>query len=200
MNLPIRQQIEELEDSKIVDVWRRGFGKPGLIMLGVGEGDLATPKFIADAAYKSLLAGETFYTHKRGIPELRQALASYHKRHWGVDIADERIAVTSAGMNAMIVIMEIAINAGDNMVAVSPVWPNIFATVEIMGGEVRMVALVNEAAHWHLDLDKLFAACDARTKVIYAASPGNPTGWVMPADQMQAIVEFCRRKNIWFVC
>jgi len=200
MNLPIRQQIEELEDSKIVDVWRRGFGKPGLIMLGVGEGDLATPKFIADAAYKSLLDGETFYTHKRGIPELRQALAGYHKRHWGVEIADERIAVTSAGMNAMIIIMEIAIDAGDNMVAVSPVWPNIFATAEIMGGDVRMVALVNEAAHWHLDLDKLFAACDARTKVIYAASPGNPTGWVMPAEQMQAVVEFCRRKNIWFIC
>lgn len=199
MNLPIRKQIEELEDSKIVDVWRRGFGKPGTIMLGVGEGDLPTPKFIADAAYQSMLAGETFYTHKRGIPELRQALAVYHKQHWGVDIADERIAVTSAGMNAMVIIMETAIDAGDNMVAVSPVWPNIFATAEIMGGEVRMVALAHDGDHWHLDLDKLFAACDARTKVIYAASPGNPTGWVMPADQQAAIVEFCRRKNIWFV-
>jgi aspartate aminotransferase len=199
MNLPIRKQIEELEDSKIVDVWRRGFGKPGTIMLGVGEGDLPTPKFIADAAYRSMLAGETFYTHKRGIPELRQALAVYHKQHWGVDIADERIAVTSAGMNAMVIIMETAIDAGDNMVAVSPVWPNIFATAEIMGGEVRMVALAHDGDHWHLDLDKLFAACDARTKVIYAASPGNPTGWVMPAEQQAAIVEFCRRKNIWFV-
>ena len=87
MNLPIRQQIEELEDSKIVDVWARGFGKPGLIMLGVGEGDLPTPKFIADAAYKSLLDGETFYTAKRGIPELRQTLAAYHKQRWGVDIS-----------------------------------------------------------------------------------------------------------------
>ena len=113
-------------------------------MLGVGEGDLPTPKFIADAAYQSMLAGETFYTHKRGIPELRQALSAYHKRHWNVDIAEERIAVTSAGMNAMIIIMEIAINAGDNMVAVSPVWPNIFATAEIMGGDVRMMALNND--------------------------------------------------------
>jgi aspartate/methionine/tyrosine aminotransferase len=199
MNLPIRQQIEELEDSKIVDVWRRGFDKPGTIMLGVGEGDLPTPKFIADAAYQSMLAGETFYTYKRGIPELRRALAKYHKRHWGVEIADERIAVTSAGMNAMVIIMETAIDAGDNMVAVSPVWPNIFATAEIMGGHVRMLALNHDGNAWHLDLDKLFAACDSRTKVIYAASPGNPTGWVMPAEQQAAIVEFCRRKNIWFV-
>jgi aspartate aminotransferase len=199
MNLPIRPQIEELEDSKIVDVWRRGFGVPGLIMLGVGEGDLPTPKFIADAAYQSMIAGETFYTYKRGIPELRKSLAGYHKRHWGVDIADERIAVTSAGMNAMIIIMEMALNAGDNIVAVSPVWPNIFATAEIMGGEVRMVALNNDGGGWQLDLDKLFAACDERTRVIYAASPGNPTGWVMPAEQQAALVEFCRRKRIWFI-
>jgi aspartate aminotransferase len=199
MNLPIRQDILELEDSKIVDVWRRGFGKPGLIMLGVGEGDLPTPKFIADAAHEALLEGETFYTYKRGIPALRDALAGYHKRHWGVEIADERIAVTSAGMNAMMLAMEIAMGDGDNMVAVSPVWPNIFATAEIMGGEVRMVPLQNESDHWRLDLDKLFAACDGRTRVIYAASPGNPTGWIMPLEQIQAVVEFCRKRNIWFI-
>ena len=199
MNLPIRPQIEELEDSKIVDVWRRGFGKPGVIMMGVGEGDLPTPKFIADAAYQAMIGGETFYTYKRGIPELRKSLAGYHKRHWAVDIADERIAVTSAGMNAMIIIMEMALGAGDNMVAVSPVWPNIFATAEIMGGEVRMVALGNDGRGWQLDLDKLFAACDERTRVIYAASPGNPTGWVMSSEQQAAVVEFCRRKRIWFL-
>jgi aspartate aminotransferase len=198
MNLPIRREIVELEDSKIVDVWRRGLGQPDLIMLGVGEGDLPTPKFIADAAYKSMLAGETFYTYKRGIPELRKALIDYHRRHWGVEIADERVAVTSAGMNAMMLATETALGAGDNMVAVTPVWPNIFATAEIMGGEVRMIALANENGRWKLDLDKLFAACDSRTRIIYVASPGNPTGWTMPAEQQQAVVEFCRKRGIWF--
>src|SRR5439155_9923542 len=131
MNLPIRNDILALEDSKVTDVGRRGFGKPGFIMLGVGEGDVASPKFIADAAYKALLHGETFYTHSRGIPALRDALAAYHKRHWGVEIADERIAVTSAGMNALMIAMEIVVGAGDNMVAVSPAFPNIFAAAEI---------------------------------------------------------------------
>jgi aspartate aminotransferase len=199
MNLPIRHQIEILEDSKIVDVWARGFSTPGAIMLAVGEGDLPTPKFICDAAYRSMLAGETFYAPKRGLPELHTALSAYYKRHWNVDIEEDRIAVTSAGMNAMIIAMQIALNAGDNMAAVAPVWPNIFATAEIMGAEVRKIAMNNDGHRWNLDLDKLFAACDARTKVIYAASPGNPSGWIMPAEQMQAVVEFCRRKNIWFV-
>ena len=199
MKLPIRPSIIELEDSKIVDVWHRGFATPDAIMLAVGEGDLPTPKFIADATYRSLTAGETFYTYKRGIPELRAALARYHRRHWGVEIADERIAVTSAGMNAMMIAMEAAMGAGDNLVAVSPVWPNIFATAEILGGEVRMVALDREQDGWRLDLDKLFGAVDARTRVIYAASPGNPTGWIMPEEQQRAVVEFCRKKNIWFL-
>ena len=199
MTLPIRPDIIELEDSKIVDVWQHGLARPDLVMLAVGEGDLPTPKFIADAAYQAMLAGETFYTHKRGIPDLRRALARYHRRHWGVEIADERIAVTSAGMNAMMVAMEIAIDSGDNMVAVSPVWPNIFATVEIMGGEVRMIALDNNGSGWHLDLDKLFAAVDDRTRVIYAASPGNPTGWTMSEEELQTLIEFCREKNIWFI-
>ena len=62
-----------------------------------------------------------------------------------------------------------------------------------------MVALVNEGDHWRLDLDRLFAACDGRTRVIYAASPGNPTGWVMPAEQLEAVIEFCRKRGIWFI-
>jgi aspartate aminotransferase len=203
MNLPIRPDIVELEDSKIVDVWQHGLARSDLVMLAVGEGDLPTPKFIADAAYQAMLGGETFYTHKRGIPDLRRALARYHQRHWGAEIADERIAVTSAGMNAMMLAAEIAIGAGDNMVAISPVWPNIFATAEIMGGEVRMIPLENDSLGdgrgWRLDLDKLLGAVDGRTKVIYAATPGNPTGWTMSEAELATVIDFCRERNIWFI-
>ena len=66
----------------------------------VGQGDLPTPRFICDAAAQAMAAGDTFYTHKRGIPELRAALIDYHRDLYGVEIADSRIAVTSSGMNA----------------------------------------------------------------------------------------------------
>ena len=62
-----------------------------------------------------------------------------------------------------------------------------------------MVALANNGHGWGLDLDKLFAAVDSRTRVIYAASPGNPTGWVMAEDELRAVIEFCRRREIWFI-
>jgi aspartate/methionine/tyrosine aminotransferase len=96
----------------------------------------------------------------------------------------------------MMLIVQSLIGAGDNMVCVTPVWPNIFRAVEIMGGEPRQVAMTGEGDGWHLDLDKLFAACDGRTRAIYVASPGNPTGWIMPENQRKAVLDFCRQRGI----
>jgi aspartate/methionine/tyrosine aminotransferase len=196
---PIRPAIEALEDSRIVEVWKLGFQIPDVIGLWVGEGDLPTPAFICDAAAEALKRGETFYTHKRGIPELRQALIDYHQRIYRIRLADDRIAVTSAGMNAMMLAMECLVGPGDNAICVTPVWPNIFATIEIMGGAVRHLPLDPTPTGWQLDLDRLFAACDADTRVIYLASPGNPSGWVMPRAQQLALLEFARKRGIWIV-
>jgi aspartate/methionine/tyrosine aminotransferase len=196
---PIRPEIEALEDSRIVQVWKLGFKIPDVIGLWVGEGDLPTPAFICEAAAEALRRGETFYTHKRGIPELRQALIDYYRRIHGVALGDDRVSVTSAGMNAMMLAMECVVGAGDNVVAVTPVWPNIFATVEIMGGQVRHLPLAPTPAGWRLDLDRLFAACDERTRAIYVASPGNPTGWVMSRAEQRAVLEYARRRGLWIV-
>ncbi len=196
---PIRPEIEALADSHIVEVWKLGFQIPDVIGLWVGEGDLPTPAFICEAAAEALRRGDTFYTHKRGIPELRQALIDYHRKIYDVSLADDRIAVTSAGMNAMMLAMESLVGAGDNAVCVTPVWPNIFATIEILGGAVRHLPLVPTPAGWQLDLDRLFATCDGRTRAIYLASPGNPTGWVMPQQQQRALLEFARRRGIWII-
>lgn len=199
LRAPIRPEIESLEESRIAEVWKLGFEIPDVIGLWVGEGDLPTPAFICDAATEALRRGETFYTHKRGIPELRQALVDYHRTLYGVTLADDRIAITSSGMNAMMLAMESLVGAGDNAICVTPVWSNIFATIQIMGAAVRHQPLDPTPTGWRLDLDRLFATCDERTRVIYIASPGNPTGWVMPRAQQQALLDFARRRGIWIV-
>ena len=192
----LRPEIAALEESQIVEVWRMGFDHPGTIGMWVGQGDLPTPRFICDAAGKALAEGQTFYTHKRGIPELRRALIDYHRDLYGVDIADSRIAVTSSGMNAMILILQTLLGPGDNIVCVTPVWPNIFAVAQIQGGHAKHVPLTGTDKGWALDLDRLFEACDARTKAIYIATPGNPTGWIMPQDQRRATLDFARARGI----
>ena len=70
----VRPEALAAPESGIVEVFNYGRGRQGLIPLWVGEGDMATPAFITDAATRSLVAGETFYTHQRGVPELREAI------------------------------------------------------------------------------------------------------------------------------
>ena len=191
-----RQQIEQLEDSPIVEVWRSGIHLPDLIPLWAGEPDVPTPQFICDAATKALNEGRTFYSHNRGIPKLRAAVAAYLQRLYGITIPDDRIACTVSGMNAVMLIAQATVQQGDNVVAITPSWPNIMRAMQINGADVREVMLSRGNEGWRLDLDAVFAACDANTKVIYLASPGNPTGWMIERPQAERLLAFCRVRNI----
>ncbi|MFM0721227.1 pyridoxal phosphate-dependent aminotransferase [Paraburkholderia strydomiana] len=191
-----RQAIATMPDSPIIDVWRLGAGRSDVIGLWAGESDLPTPQAFCDAANRALAAGHTFYSANRGIPQLREAIRAYYDRLCGIRVADERIAATCGGMNAVMLVAQAIIEPGDNVVCVTPSWPNILRAVTITGAEVRSVPLSCGADGWHLDLQRLFDACDARTKAIYYASPGNPTGWMMEADQQKPLLEFARSRGI----
>ena len=192
----IRQAIEELRDSPIIDVFRLGWGRTDIIGMWAGEPDVPTPGFIRDATAASLAAGETFYTQNRGLPELRAALAAYHLRVHGVAIADGRIALTTSGMNAVMLVAQALIDPGDHVIVVTPSWPNVNRAMQICGAEVSEVAMRPTDAGWSLDLDALMDACTERTRVIYTASPGNPTGWIMTEAEGRALLDFSRARNI----
>src|SRR5687767_1177124 len=81
----LKRSVAAEPASGIVDIFNYAQGRPDVIPLWVGQGHLPTPDFIANAAIASLRAGETFYTWQRGIPELREALARYHQRLYGID-------------------------------------------------------------------------------------------------------------------
>jgi aspartate aminotransferase len=195
---PIRPAILNLPANGIAEVSKLGLGDPDIIPLWFGESDLVTPAFIRDAAKAALDGGKTFYTHARGVTELREALQGFHRRTVDVDIALERITVPGAAMMAVICALQCVVETGDNIVCVSPVWPNIFQAALICGATIKYARLDEDwtASRWTLDLEKLFATCDARTKAIFISSPGNPTGWVMPREQQVALLEFCRARGI----
>ena len=197
--LPIRHQVGELQDSLIREIAHEGMSDPDIIPLWFGEPDLATPTFIIEAADRALRAGHTFYTPNLGIPELRETLSSYMSGLYQRNISVDRVVVTAAAMNGMMMTAEALFDPGDNMVAVTPVWPNFFRCVEIMDGQVRMVPLTTDQAGWQLDLDQLFDACDARTRAIYINSPNNPTGWVIDREQQSTVLDFCRQRGLWVI-
>ena len=198
--MSIRDTILELPTSRIAEISALGMGDPDVIALWYGEGDVPTPAFIGEAAAAAMQAGETFYTYKAGLPELRQTIADYLTRLYAKPVGIERIAVTSAGINALMLVAQALIDPGDNLVIVAPIWPNIAAVVSIMGGEPRLVSLDPvPGGGWRLDLDKLIAACDARTKGIFVNSPANPTGWMASAENIAALTDFARRRGLWIV-
>ncbi|HKD23957.1 MAG TPA: aminotransferase class I/II-fold pyridoxal phosphate-dependent enzyme, partial [Rhizomicrobium sp.] len=197
---PIRPDIRSLKPNGIGAVAILGLGDKDLIPLWFGETDLVTPAFIREAAKKALDEGRTFYSNARGVPGLREALRGFHQRTAGADVALERITVPGAAMLAVICALQSVVTTGDNIVAVSPIWPNIVQAAQICGAETRFVSLDDEwqasPPRWSLDLDKLFAACNARTKAIFISSPGNPTGWIMSRDEQVAVLNFARAKGI----
>ena len=83
---PFRDEIEALEQNGITRVAFKRMGDPKVIPLWFGEGDVPTPAFIRDAAKAALDAGETFYSHTRGRPELRNALKRYLDDLYGIDL------------------------------------------------------------------------------------------------------------------
>ncbi|OJY63997.1 MAG: hypothetical protein BGP12_15730 [Rhodospirillales bacterium 70-18] len=192
----IRDGIQELEDSPIVEVWRMGFDYPDVIGMFAGEPDLPTPDFICEAAAQAMRDGKTFYTPNRGVPAMRQAIVDYNKMVYGVDLPETRVALTASGMSAVALIAQATVTVGDNVVAVTPSWPNIMRAMQINGATVREVPMTAGNDGWSLDLDAVFAACDGRTKAIYLASPGNPTGWMMEPAEAQALLEFARARGI----
>ena len=196
---PVRPAAGFLPGSKIGEVAMVGRGDPDVIPLWFGEGDLTTPDFINAAATRALQDGETFYTWQRGIPQLRQAIAEYTQRVYGIACGPERITVSGSGMQAILLTCQALIGQGDNAVIIGPIWPNIVSCVEIQEGEPRMVDLAFDGQSWSLDLDRLFAQVDDRTRLIFVNSPNNPTGWTMPSEMQKALLDFCRSRRIWLV-
>ncbi|TQX92336.1 MULTISPECIES: pyridoxal phosphate-dependent aminotransferase [Rhizobium] len=195
----IRAQIRDLHTENIAELAMRARELGDVIPLWYGEGDMVTPAFIRDAAKQALDDGATFYIpNMRGSGPLNEALSAYQSRLHDRDIPIQRTTITPGGMQALYLALQLLVDVGSNVVYVAPQWPNIHNAIHLIGGEPRPVPLDFDT-DWHLDLDKLFARCDARTRAICLSTPSNPTGWTASHDEMKALLEFSRRTGIWII-
>lgn len=195
----MRDTISRLPGSKIREVANAGLGRANVLAFWFGESDEVTPEPVRRAAADSLMQGETFYSHNLGLAELREALRSYTAALHG-DLGPDRIVVTSSGVTALMTAMQLLVNAGDEVVVVVPVWPNLPAQPEILGGRITRVSLAPDAQGvWRLDLQRLLAAVTPATRVLLLNAPNNPTGWTLTRAEQQALLAHCRRTGTWIV-
>ena len=192
-----RGVVRDLGASRIREVANEGLGRADVLPFWFGEPDQVTPDFIRAAAKAALDAGDTFYTHNCGLPALRETLAAYLSQLHG-PIPASRIAVTSSGVSALMLLAQLIIGPGDRVVAVTPLWPNLLEIPKILGATVVQVPL-QCGQTWTLDVDALLAQLTPGTRAVFINSPSNPTGWVITRAQQQRILTHCRQHGIWIL-
>ena len=195
----MRQAILDLQASRIRDVANAGLGRSDVLAFWFGESDEVSPEFIRQAAIDSLQSGETFYAHNLGLPELREAISDEMQQRHGAGIGVDRIAVTSGGVNALMLAMQAIVNPGDEVVVVTPVWPNLTSQPVILGAQLKTVCLEPHQGRWTLPMEKLLKAVTPHTKLLVVNSPNNPTGWTLTRDEQQTLLAYCRRTGTWLL-
>ena len=197
-DLGARRVVRALVASQIREVANAGMGEPDILPFWFGEPDEVTPEYIRNAAVASIAAGETFYTPNLGLPELREAIAGYVT--WlRRPVAAGNVAVTSSGMNALMLTVQALVNPGDRVVCVTPLWPNLTEIPKILGAEVVRVGLQFGEKGWRLDAERLLGALVPGTRAVMINSPNNPTGWVLEREEQEAILAHCRKHGIWII-
>jgi aspartate/methionine/tyrosine aminotransferase len=195
----MRQAIQQLQASKIRELANAGLGRSDVLAFWFGESDEVTPVFIRQAAIDSLQAGETFYAHNLGLPELRESISAEMVKRHRLGIGSHRIAVTSGGVNALMLAMQALVDAGDEVLVITPVWPNLTAQPQILGAQLRTLSLEPTKGRWELPLEKLLNSITADTRLLVLNSPNNPTGWTLNRQEQQAILEKCRSTGTWIL-
>jgi aspartate/methionine/tyrosine aminotransferase len=162
-----------------------------VIHMEVGEPDFDTPEVIREAGIRAIEDGHTHYTHSLGHPELREAIAAWMHRHYGVEVSPERVVVTMGSSGAMVLIYAAMLDPGDRVLMTDPhyaCYPNFVRTCHAQA--VRLP--VGEAEGFQFDPLALQNQVREGARALLLNSPANPTGIVTAAARMREIADICR--------
>ena len=198
----LHNTIQSLAGSQIREVVNAAMDTPDIFKFWFGESNEVTHPAVRAAAIQSLNDGETFYTANLGLTELRSAVASYMTRLHGSNanpIGASRIAITSGGVSGLMLATQSIVAAGDEVVCITPIWPNLPQQAIIMGAKVKAVPLYADAGEWTLNIHQLCEAITKSTKLLLVNAPNNPTGWTLTRSEQQVILDHCRKTGTWII-
>jgi aminotransferase len=168
----------------------------GVISLGVGEPDFATPWHIREAAIYSLEKGYTMYTSTLGMPELRQELSRYLKNNYNLDYdPDDELLITVGVSEGLDLTMRAILDPGDEVIMPDPCFVSYNPCVVLAGGTPIMVP-TNEENNFELAAADIEAQVTDKTKAILIGYPANPTGAVMTREKLAQIAEVARHHRL----
>lgn len=170
---------------------------PGVYKLYFGESNIPTPDFIKKAAQRAIQENYTFYTPNAGYLELRQAISQKALELQGLVYDPEtEVIVTGSGVTALMLSIFTLLGRGEKAIILSPAWPNSKSIVQMVGGIPVEVPLVEGRDRYLLDLDRVKASIDEKTRLLVLSSPSNPLGWVATVEEQKALAELAYQRGI----
>ena len=169
-----------------------------IVHLEIGEPDFDTPKNIKDAAAKALTAGYTHYTPSAGMLELRQAVADYISKTRKLDVKPEEVVITPGGKPVMFFGILALVNQGDEVLYPNPGFPVYESVIKFVGAKPIPIPL-KEENEFSLDPEYVKKKITKKTKMIILNSPENPTGGVIPREQLKVVADCLEDRDDVFV-
>jgi aminotransferase len=192
----ISQRVNHISPSGIRKFFDLIVSMEGVISLGVGEPDFATPWHICEAAIYSLEKGYTMYTSNLGMPELRRELSRYLRESYNlVYDADKELLITVGVSEALDLAMRAILNPGDEVIMPDPCYVSYDSCVVLAGGSPIMVP-TNQENNFEISAADIEARVNNKTKAILIGYPANPTGAVMSREKLAQIAKVARRHRL----
>ncbi len=191
----LAQRMGEIEPFYVMELLGRAreleAAGRSIVHMEIGEPDFTTPQPILDAAQQALAAGKTHYTPALGLPELRQALSDFYRQRHGVEVAARRIIITPGASGALLLALGVLLNPGEEVLLADPGYPCNRHFVRFIEGKARAVA-VGAESHYQLTAQQLEAEWRENTVAAMLATPSNPTGTLIPGDELRAMEAVAR--------
>ena len=166
-----------------------------IIHLEIGEPDFDTPKNICDAAINSIKAGDTHYTPSNGIIELRTAIAKYISKTRKQEFHPDEVVVCPGAKPIMFFSILALVNEGDEVIYPNPGFPIYESMIDFVGGKAVPIQL-KEEREFSFDTDDLKNLVTDKTRMLIINTPQNPTGGILPKEDIEKIADIIRDKNI----
>ncbi len=192
----IADHVQEIPRSGIRDFFEVVQSMTDVISLGIGEPDYVTPWRIREAAIFGMEKGRTGYTSNLGLPKLRNAIARYVERRYGLTYHPQDEILVSVGVSeALDLALRALLNPGDEVIFHEPSYVSYSPSVSLCYG--KAVSVKTLAAHeFRLLAEDVARTITPRTKALLLSFPTNPTGGVLRADDLRAIAEICVRHDL----
>jgi aspartate aminotransferase len=184
--------------SRIREVMELAWKDPEAVHLEVGEPDFPTPEYVVEAAYEAARTGHTRYAPNAGLPELREALADKVTRRNSYEARPDQVVVTQGGIQALYLVLLALLEPGDEVLLPDPAWPNFRMIAHLLGARVLPYPLVSEG-DFLPRLEDLERLVTPRTRAILVNTPSNPLGTVVPRELVEPLLEFARRRDLWYI-